>query len=149
LVAAAVGVLVALAPAARGAEKRISRADLPPAVEKALAEQSKDATVRGLSKEIEGGKTFYEAELSVNGHDRDIVIDESGTVVEVEEEVGLDTLPTAVKEGLRKAAGSGQIVTVASITKRGKLVAYEAVVKTGTKRTEIQVDTAGKRLAKQ
>ncbi len=130
-------------------EKKISRADLPPAVERTVAEQSKGATIRGFSKEAEGGKTVYEAQLTTNGHSRDISIDESGKVLEIEEEVALDTLPTPVKDGLRSAAGAGQIVKVESLTKLGKLIAYEAVVATGDKRTEIKLDPAGKKLGQQ
>jgi hypothetical protein len=52
-----------------------------------------------------------------------------------------------VKDGLIKAAGSGTVGKIESITKNGKLVAYEAVVKTGTKRSEIQVGPDGKKLA--
>jgi hypothetical protein len=96
---------------------------------------------------LEDGKRLYEVELKVNGHGKDISMDEQGNVVEVEEEVSMESLPGAVKGGLTKAAGSGTIATVESITKSGKLVAYEAGVKTGTKRSEIQVGPDGKKLA--
>lgn len=132
-----------------GEEKKITRAELPPAVERALAQQAVGATVRGLSKEIENGKTLYEAELTVDGHGRDVVFDQSGQVVEVEEEIAFESLPAAVKDGLRSAAGAGQIVKVESLTKLGKLVAYEAAVKTDGKRSEIKVAPDGKKLAKQ
>ena len=52
-----------------------------------------------------------------------------------------------MKDGLTKAAGAGTISKVESLTKNGKLVAYEAAVKTGTKRSEIQVGPDGKKLA--
>jgi hypothetical protein len=56
-------------------------------------------------------------------------------------------LPAAVREGLSKASGTGAIGKVESITKKGKLVAYETTVKTGGKRSEIQVGPDGKKLA--
>ena len=133
--------------AVQAQEKKIKREDLPAAVEKTVAEQSKDATVKGFSTEVEKGKTFYEAELTVKGHSKDILMDAQGNIVEVEEEVPMDALPAAVKEGLTKAAGSGTISKVESLTKSGKLVAYEAVVKTGTKRSEVQVGPDGQKLA--
>jgi uncharacterized membrane protein YkoI len=142
-----VAVLLFAVPVVRGAEKKITRAELPPAVEKTVAELAKDATIRGFSTEIEQGKTYYEAQLTVNGRGRDVSIDESGKVVEVEEELAIDTLPAAVKKGLQKAAGAGQIVKVESLTKSGKLVAYEAAVKTGGKRSEVKVDPDGKPLS--
>ena len=128
-------------------EKKIQRSDLPPAVQKAMDEQSKGATVKGFSTEVEDGKKIYEVELTVNGHGKDISMDSQGHVLEIEEEVSLESLSSAVKEGLTKAAGKGTIQKVESLTKNGKLVAYEAQVKTGTKNSEIQVGPDGKRLA--
>jgi hypothetical protein len=52
-----------------------------------------------------------------------------------------------VKEGLAKAAGTGTIGKVESLTKKGKLVVYEAVVQKGKKRTEVRVGPDGKKLA--
>jgi hypothetical protein len=133
--------------AVQAQEKKIKREDLPAAVEKTVAEQSKDATVKGFSTEVEKGQKLYEAELMVKGHSKDILMDAQGNIVEVEEEVAMDALPAAVKEGLTKAAGSGTISKVESLTKKGKLVAYEAVVKIGTKRSEVQVGPDGQKLA--
>jgi hypothetical protein len=47
---------------------------------------------------------------------------------------------------LHAQAGKGKIVTVESITKHKKLVAYEAAILTKGKRSEIQVDPQGKQL---
>jgi uncharacterized membrane protein YkoI len=132
---------------AQAQEKKIKREDLPPAVEKTVAEQSKGATIRGFSTEVEKGKRLYEAALTVNGHGKDISMDAKGNIVEVEEEVSMESLAPAVKEALTKAAGKGTIAKVESLTKNGKLVAYEAVVKRGTKRSEIQVGPNGEKLA--
>ena len=137
---------LALTVAVHAQEKKISRADLPPAVEKTVAVQSEGATVRGFSTEKEDGKTFYEAELTVGGHSKDVLIDPSGAVVEVEEQVALDSLSSTVKEGLQAKAEKGKILKVESITKHDKLVAYEAVVQTGGKKAEVQVGPEGKPL---
>jgi hypothetical protein len=135
------------ASAVQSQEKKIKREELPTAVERTVAEQAKGAAIRGFSKEIEKGKTYYEVELTVNGHGKDVSMDENGTIVEVEEVVPLNSLSAPVRAGLEKAAGAGRITKVESLTKGGKLVAYEAVVKTGGKRSEIQVGPDGKRLA--
>jgi|ERR1700730_6359939 hypothetical protein len=137
------GLLVASAAAQ---EKKVKRSDLPPAVEKTVASQSEGATIKGFSEEEEDGKTLYEAELIVNGHTKDVLIDASGTVVEVEEEVALDALPTSVKTGLMAKAGNGKLSKVESLTKHGKLVAYEAQVNTNGKKSEVQVGPEGKPL---
>jgi hypothetical protein len=133
--------------AVQAQEKKLKREDLPPAVEKTVAEQSKGATIRGFSTEMENGKRLYEVELVVSGHGKDISMDKEGNIVEVEEEIPMESLSSPVKDGLTQAAGSGTISKVESITKNGKLVAYEAQVKTGTKRSEVQVGPEGKKLA--
>jgi hypothetical protein len=125
------------------AEKRVKMESLPPAVQKTVQEQSKGATIRGLSQEIEDGKTFYEAELKVNGHNKDVLIDSAGSVVEIEEEVALDTVPAAVKEAIQKRAAKGQIKLVEAVSKNDSVIAYEAKIKTSGKTSEVRVNPDG------
>jgi len=141
---AATGVL--LTGAASAQEKKIKRSDLPPAVEKTVTAQSVGATIRGFSTEKEKGETFYEAEMMVNSHTKDVLIAADGTVVEVEEQVALDSLSPEVKAGLQAKAGKGKILKVESLTKKDKLVAYEAQVETGGKKSEVQVGPDGRPL---
>jgi uncharacterized membrane protein YkoI len=138
--------LLLLAVNGSAQEKKIKRADLPPAVEKTVAAQSAGATIRGFSTEKENGQTLYEAELTVNGHSKDISMTADGSIVEIEEQVSLDSLPAEVKAGLQAKAGNGKILKVESLTKKDKLVAYEAKVETNGKKTEIQVGPDGKPL---
>jgi uncharacterized membrane protein YkoI len=139
--------VVTCSSAVHAQSKKIQRAELPPAVEKTVVEQSKGATIQGFSTEVEDGKKLYEAALTVNGHARSIEMDEQGNLLETEDEVAIASLPPAVKAALTKAAGAGTIEKVETLTKKGKLVAYEADVKTGTKHSEIQVGPIGKKLA--
>ncbi len=111
-------------------ETNVKMADLPPAVRSTVQVQSKGAVVRGLSKEVEEGNTFYEAELKTNGHNKDVLIDPAGNVVEIEEEVAVASLPAPVRAAFEKRAGSGKILGVESITKGSTVVAYEARIRT-------------------
>lgn len=140
------GSVVLIATRSLGQEKKIQRSDLPSAVESAVAAESRGAVIRGFSMESVNGRTYYEAEMTVNGHGRDVLIDKSGAVVEVEEQVPFDSLSASVRKGLQAKAGKGRVVKVESITKRSRLVAYEAKVLTGTKKTEVQVGPDGKPL---
>ena len=137
---------LAASSVAQEKEKHIKRADLPTAVQKAVDAQAQGATVKGFSQEEENGQTYYEAEMIVNGHTKDVLMDPTGAVVEVEEEVALDSLPGAVKDGLQVRAGRGKLVKVESLTKHDKLVAYEAQVRTSGKKSEVQVGPDGKPL---
>src|SRR5437660_5687779 len=135
-----------LAGAASAQEKKIKRSDLPPAVEKTVVAQSAGATIRGFSAEKEKGQTLYEVAMTVNGHSKDVSMAADGSIVEIEEQVALDSLSPEVKAGLQAKAGKGKILKVESLTKRDKLVTYEAKVNTDGKKSEVQVGPDGKPL---
>ena len=128
-------------------EKKLKREELPAAVQKTADDQAKGATVRGYSAEVEDGKTIYEVQLTLNGKTRDVSIDPTGIVLEVEDQVEFAALSAPVQAGLKKMAGAGKILSVVSLTKKDKLVAYEAVVETAGKKKEVQVGPDGKPLA--
>jgi len=127
--------------AALASERKIAMKDLPPAVQQAIKDQG-GATVRGLAKEVDKGKTLYEAELTVNGHSKDIMFDEQGTMVSVEEESALDQIPPAARTAIEKATGSGKVSAVEKLTEGGH-VFYEAQVTNGGKTSEVKVDASG------
>jgi len=137
-----------LATSARAQERKLALKDLPAKVRVAVDRESAGATVKGFSTEKENGITTYEAELVVDGRGKDISMDANGNVLEVEEQVSMDSLPESVRNGLTAAASGGTIRKIESLTKKGKLVAYEAVVTTGKKRHEIQVGPNGEKLAR-
>jgi uncharacterized membrane protein YkoI len=125
------------------AEKKIQSKDLPLAVQKAVPAETKGAEIKGYNQETEKGKTFYEVETVLNGKSRDLLFDASGALVEVEEEVALDSIPSAAKAAIEKRAASGKVDKVESVTK-GQSVNYEAEItsKTG-KRSEVAVKADG------
>ena len=125
---------------------KIKRSELPAAVEKTVVAQSKGATIRGFNEEKENGKITYEAEMLLNGHTKDVQMDANGAVTEIEEQLDLQAVPAAVRAGLEAKAGKGKITKIESITKKDKLVAYEAQVVTDGKKSEVQVGPDGKPL---
>ena len=126
-------------------DKPVKMKDLPPAVQRTVQEQSKGATLRGLSTEVEHGKTIYEVEMTVNGHGKDVSMDASGTVIEVEEEVALGSIPAAARAAIEKAAAGGKIAKVEKVTGE-KEVAYEAALRKDGKRSEVRVSADGSML---
>jgi hypothetical protein len=124
-------------------ERSVKMSELPAAVRETVREQSRGAKIRGLSVETENGVTNYEVELKVNGHTRDVLIDPSGAVVAVEEQVALASLPAAVRTAVEQGARGGRVVLVESISKGGVVEAYEAHVRRGRKTVEIKVGPGG------
>ena len=124
------------------AEKKIQIKDLPPAVQKAVQEQSAGATIKGFSKETEKGATTYEAEMLVDGHTKDVSFDPSGKVVGIEEEVGLDSVPAQVKAAIEKATSGGKIKKVEKVSEGGT-TSYEASYTKAGRRHEVAVKSDG------
>ena len=132
---------------AAAGEKAVALKDTPAAVQKTITDQLKGGKLRGLSLEVENGRTQYEAELTVDGHDRDLIIDPAGKVLEVEGVVEFSALPDVVRAGLTREAGKGSIGRVEDVTREG-VVSYEALIKEpGKKDREVKVGADGKVVA--
>ena len=131
---------------AHAEEKRISRAQLPPAVRKIADEQAQGAIVRAYTTDVENGQREYEVEMTLNGHSKDVTIAPDGRLIEIEEQTAPDALPSPVLYSLRRKAGRADIVKVESIAKNGAIVAYEAQLRSSGKRFEIQVGPNGEDL---
>lgn len=135
--------LTLFATAAFAADTKVKLESLPPAVQAAVKEQTRNATLLGLSTEKEDGKTTYEVETKVNGKSHDVILDKTGAIVETEDEVDIETIPAAAKAALRKRAGTGTISKVEKVT-AGSSVSYEAAIKTKAgKSTEAAVNADG------
>ena len=107
--------------------------------------ETKNATLKGLSKERANGKTVFEVESLVNGRTRDLMIDANGKVYEVEEQLDADKAPPAVKAALE---AKGQIVVLESVTTNSK-THYEGQVKTKAgKKVSLDLDPDGKPVRK-
>ena len=127
---------------AAGADQRLQMKALPAAVQKGVTANLNGGTLKGLSKEVEGGKTIYEVETTLNGRTRDFLLDATGRLVELEDEMAMDAVPAAVKTALET---HGKILKVESVT-RGKAVTYEGTVEKDGKKSEVAVDANGKKV---
>jgi uncharacterized membrane protein YkoI len=142
-VAFAMGLAAAMPGAQTVPEKSTTMAKLPAPVQQAVKSYVAEnkATLRGLSAETEDGRKLYEAELRVNGKNRDVTFDQSGHVVLVEQEIALGDVPAPARVAITKAAGKSRVTMVESLTENGKQF-YEAHL-AGGKTKEVKVDASG------
>jgi uncharacterized membrane protein YkoI len=133
-------VLSVLSAAVAIAEQKVQMKDLPPAVQQAVQANLNGGTLKGLSKEVEKGRTQYEVESTLNGRARDFLLDTAGRLIEVEEELAMDAVPVAVKAA---AEARGKVLKIESVT-RGKTLTYEAQIEKNGKKSEVALDADGK-----
>lgn len=125
------------------AETHVPCKTLPAAVLQQAKVEAADATIRGCVKDKEDGKLTYEVETLKDGKSRDILFDDSGTVLEVEQEVAGASLPSAVSDAIAKAANGGKAGKVESVTRGGVIASYETTITKKGRRQEIAFSPQG------
>ena len=127
------------APTAQAADPA---AKLPAPVLAAFKKSYPNATIKNTSKETEDGKTTWEVESVENHLGRDLVYNPDGTVVEVEEELAIASVPAVVADAV-KAKYPKAAVTKAEKKTAGKTVTYEFALK-GAAVTAVEMTPDGK-----
>jgi uncharacterized membrane protein YkoI len=116
---------------------------LPPAVLNAFRASYPKAVIRGASKEIEKGVTYYEVE-SVDGKmNRDLLYTADGKAVEVEETIAPGALPPAVLQALAKAYPGFKISKAENLLREGRRL-FEIQLRAQDKKLSVTVDPSGK-----
>src|ERR1700758_4992647 len=136
------GIAAAAAPIAR-AESHVPCNTLPPTVFSQGKTEAGDATIRGCVKDKENGKVIYEVETLKDGKSRDIVLDSSGSVLEVEQEVTASSLPGPVSDAIAKAAQGGKVGKIESVTRGGTIASYETTITNEGRRSEVAFSPEG------
>ena len=124
------------------ADSKLKLENLPAPVQATVREQTKNATLVGVSKEVEKGKTMYEVETKMNGKARDLMVDSAGKITSVEEEVDISAIPAAARAVIQKKATGGTVKRVEILTE-GSSVAYEATIQIKGKNSEFIVNADG------
>jgi hypothetical protein len=118
--------------------------NLPPAVQKTVQDTLKGGEIKNISKETEKGVTQYEVESMLGGKHRDFNVDSKGTLLVVEEETSIDSVPAAAKATIMKKVADGKLGLVETFQKPGQDMMYEAAWTTKAgKKMEVLVKADG------
>jgi len=121
--------------------RKIDLSQYPGPVRETIQRETQHATLKGVSKEQEKGQTQYEVETVVDGKSRDLLVDPAGKILEIEEEIALETAPTAVRDSLKTR---GTVLKLERVQRQGTL-SYEAQLKgENGRKTSVTVDADGK-----
>src|SRR5258705_13834822 len=128
----------ALSSCAYAAEHSVPCNTLPDAVQqRSKTHIEPGTTVHGCVKDVSAGKTTYEMELITPKGSKDVTFNPAGDVLEIEQQVDPATLPPPVAAAFTKAASGGKLGKVESLTRQGKLIAYESTVEKSGKHREV------------
>ena len=122
-------------------ETEIARKDVPPAVLASLEKAYPSAKVLEWEKEIHGGKLYYEAETVDGKVPRNILYSPDGTVVQIEEKIAADEIPTAVADAAKRQYPNATIRSAHKII-HGDTLEY-ALALTGGKQRKVAMHADG------
>jgi len=78
-----------------------------------------------------------------DGRSKDIALDTSGSVLEVEREVAAGKLPTAVSDAIARAANGGKFGKIKSVTRGGVIACYETTIPERGRRRGVALNPQG------
>lgn len=129
--------------AAEGKKAVVDLKILPEAVLAAFKAAYPNAVIKGTSKEVENGTTFFEIESLDGKLQRDLIYSADGKVTEMEEAIAPADLPTAVQQTLAKEYPGYKILTAETLTK-GKTKNFELSIQVKDKKMGVTIDPMGK-----
>ncbi len=139
---AGISLMIALCFCRSFAANTLALKDLPAGVQKTIQAELKGGQIRNIGKETEHGVVQYEVETMRNGRHRDFNVDTKGTLLLVEEETTIDSIPAAAKAALLKKVGTGKLGIVELFMRRGETM-YEAAYTKEGKKHEVLVRADG------
>jgi hypothetical protein len=134
----------AITSCAYAAEHSVPCSTLPEAVQqRSKTHIESGTTVHGCVKDVSDGKTTYEIEFITSKGSEDVTFSPAGDVLEIEQQVDPATVPAPVAAAFAKAATGGKLGKVESLTRQGKLIAYESTIEKGGKHREVAFNPDG------
>lgn len=124
---------------------RIDCKQVPAPVMTVFKETYPTATVKGCAREADDDKTLYEIESVDGDANRDVVYDDDGQVIVIEELMNTASLPEPVQQAVREKAPKGEIEVAKKLT-RGASVSYELQIHDAGTSKEIVFDPKGNEL---
>jgi len=135
-----IGVGIVMGIAVAGADEKTSLDQVPAAVREALLRLATGGQILEIERETEDGAVLYEAEWVVNGHKTEGKVTASGDLVELEEKVDAEKVPTAVKTVVAQEFPAGATVQYEKVM----VVFYEAEGKVDGREKEVLITAMGK-----
>jgi len=141
-------VLVALGQTKGGPaeqERKVAESEVPPPALAALKELAADASITEYAEEIEHGSTFYEGSWkAATGSNVDALVTSAGDVVEIEEQISPDQVPSVILVAVKKLSGPDAPL----FCEKKTMILYEIKFRKGDQRHEILYTPDGRTLEK-
>ncbi len=124
-------------------ERKVKESKVPKAAMATLKKLADGAKITEFAEEIEFGHTFYEGSWKHHsGAQMDVLVTQTGDLVEIEQQVNIDKVPRAALKMARKAAGKDTELAFEKKT----MILYEVKFRKGDSRHELLLTPDGRRV---
>jgi glucose/arabinose dehydrogenase len=127
--------------AARAADQKLTAAQVPAAVMTAVQAHYASAKPVGWSKEVEKGKTEYEAKLD-NG--LEVTVSPAGKIMSEESQIAFEQVPEAARQAFAASKYGKWKVRKAEKVVEGDKTSFEIAAHEGKAGVEVVLDAEGK-----
>jgi len=128
---------------AEESERKVTQAEVPAAALATLKKLAAGAEITEFAEEVEHGHTFYEGSWKgPSGGNMDVLVTPDGDLVEIEEQVSTDKIPSATLRAARKAAGKDAELAFEKKT----MILYEVKFRKANRRHELLLTPDGRRV---
>ncbi len=132
-----------------GQETRLEQKDVPKAVLEAFHRDFPGAVKPTFVREMENGEAKYEISFTQKGKKKDASYSEDGTLMEVEEEIGVSEVPQKIIDLIKSKTTRFKILRAEKV-KEGDFEGYELLIeftrKGQTRVREVRFDAAGNKV---
>lgn len=104
------------APAEEEKETKVALDQVPKAALDAVKEEFPGAKLTAAESAEDDGETYFEIELTHEGHSIDVSVSEDGTIEEVEKEIAVADLPKAVTDAIQAKYPQAKIEEAEELT---------------------------------
>ena len=130
-------------------DEKVPLEKAPAAVVEALKKRFPQATIKGLAKETDNGKTIFEVNLRESERNIDVILTPEGVILTIEKEITAKELPKVVAEAVEAKYPKATYKKYEEVykVKEGKetLEYYEVILDSaGKKDVEVEVSPDGK-----
>jgi hypothetical protein len=123
----------------------LKKEDVPEAVLQAFQKEHKQLKGVEYEQETRDGDQFYGMEFKTRGKEEEMIYKADGTLIERHEEIGLKSVPTAVRDAVKRNHPKATISEAEKVINADKrLIGYEVDIREGKKATELVFDPSGK-----
>ena len=124
-------------------ERKVKEAKVPAAALAALKKLADGAKITEFAEEVEFGHTFYEGSWKHHsGANMDVLVTQTGDLVEIEQQVNTKKVPSAALKMARKVAGKD----VELVFEKKTMILYEVKFKKADSRHELLLTPDGRRV---